>query len=82
MVSKLSQLVPKWCPISYQVVAIGLFGLFNNFDLAAVGRVPTFYVVIEDRCDLKSVRMDGGRSVVGLDSYGGAKKPTLQSFSG
>ena len=49
-------------------MAIGLFGLVNHFDLAAVARVPIFYVVIEDRCDLKSVRMDGGRSVVGLDS--------------
>ena len=47
-----------------------------------MARVPIFYVVIKDRYDLKSVRMDGGRSVVGLDSYGGAEKPTLQSFSG
>ena len=45
------------------------FGLFNHFDLAAVARVPIFHVVIEDRCDLRSVRMGGGRSVVGLNSY-------------
>ena len=45
------------------------FGLSNHFDLAAAARVPIFHVVIEDWCDLRSVRMGGGRSVVSLNSY-------------
>ena len=81
---QVSDVVPKWRPISYQVVPIGFFWFSNNFDLPAAARVPIFHVVIEDRCDLRSVRM-GGRSVVGLNSYKSSLrsyKLTLKSFSG
>ena len=69
MVSKF----PKWCQSGVQLPTkwcqLFFFGLSNHFDLAAAARVPIFHVVIEDRCDLRSVRMGGGRSVVGLNSY-------------